>query len=157
MKKLLHILILLFVILTVTVYAQQTYEEYFNLANKAFMKGEYNNAQNFLHSAEMSATTIREIAAVKNASGWIYYNAGDYQKARNNLLESLKKSIESEDAKLAQKASNNLGLIEYSQGNLEEAKKYFSNQWSSESDTSVTYLLNIKQQEEKQKAKYIHC
>lgn len=149
------IVMIFFVFVSFVVNAQQSYNEYINSASKEFANGEYKAALNMLHDAKALASTEQERASVSNSIGWTYYNAGNNELARKNLLVAFDKAIEAGDAKLAQKVSNNLGFLEYSEGNLEEARQYFSNEWSENSDSSITYLSMIREQEEQEKVNSI--
>lgn len=122
-------------------------------AGQAFQSGNYSDALILLRQAETLAETAHDQATVGNAVGWTYYNIGDIRLARKYLRQAFEQAQTTGDEKLVKKISNNLGLLEYAEGNLQGAKSYFSNQWAISSTTANTYLTNIQRQERLGQAK----
>lgn len=132
--------------LSLSVSAEGDFQAYLQEAGKAFKAQETEQALTELKKAEPLASTDIEKIKVKNALGWTHFSEGDNEKATVYLHEALALAIKSENKRLAEKASNNLGVIEYTAGHLERAEKYFSSQWSNKSETAIRYLELIKQQ-----------
>jgi Flp pilus assembly protein TadD len=142
-------LILLLLLLPATVQAQiqQSHQEYLHSASQTFAQGDYEQALIILQQAEELADTVQAQAVTQNAIGWTYHNLGQDDKARKYLIDSLNKAIEIGDANLAQKASNNIGVVELIQGNLQQAVHYFSSKWAKNSPTAQKFLQEIEEQE----------
>jgi tetratricopeptide (TPR) repeat protein len=132
--------------LSLTAYAEGDFQRYMQEAGKAFKAQESEQALTALAKAEPFARTNTEKAKVNNAMGWTYFSDGNNEKAKQHLQQALTLSAESGNTRSAEKASNNLGVVEYTAGNLDEAEGYFLNKWSKESETSIRYLELIKQQ-----------
>lgn len=132
--------------LSLSVSAEGDFQAYLQEAGKAFKAQETEQALTELKKAEPLASTDIEKIKVKNALGWTHFSEGDNEKATVYLQEALALAIKNENKRLAEKASNNLGVIEYTAGHLERAEKYFSSQWSNKSETAIRYLELIKQQ-----------
>lgn len=132
--------------LSLAVYAEGDFQAYLQQAGKAFKAQEVEQALTELKKAEPLASSDLEKIKVKNALGWTHFSEGDNEKATLYLQEALALAIKNENKRLAEKASNNLGVIEYTAGHLDRAEKYFSSQWSNESATAIRYLELIKQQ-----------
>jgi tetratricopeptide (TPR) repeat protein len=132
--------------LSLSVYAEGDFQAYLHQAGKAFKAQEVEQALTELKKAEPLASSDIEKIKVKNALGWTHFSEGDNDKATLYLQEALRLAVKNENKRLAEKASNNLGVIEYTAGHLESAEKYFSSQWSNESETGIRYLELIHQQ-----------
>ncbi len=132
--------------LSLTAYADGDFQRYMQEAGAAFKAQESEQALTALEKAAPFASTDTERAKVNNAMGWTYFSDGNTEKAKQHLQQALTLSADSGNTRLAEKASNNLGVVEYTAGNLDEAEAYFSNKWSKKSKTSLRYLKLIKQQ-----------
>lgn len=132
--------------LSLTAYAEGDFQRYMQEAGAAFKAQESEQALTALAKAEPFASTNTEKAKVNNAMGWTYFSDGNNEKAKRYLQQALTLSAESDNTRLAEKASNNLGVVEYTAGNLDAAEVHFLNKWSKGSETSLRYLELIKQQ-----------
>ncbi|WP_421870348.1 tetratricopeptide repeat protein [Motiliproteus sp.] len=146
-------IIVLLLSLIIPAQAQADFTESLGRAGQAFHSANYSEALILLRQAEPLAETTHDQATVGNAIGWTYYNLGDIQRAREYLQRAFEQAQTTGDDKLVKKISNNLGLLEYAEGNPQVAKSYFSNQWAVSSDTANTYLANIQRQERLSQAK----
>jgi Flp pilus assembly protein TadD len=142
-------IILFFLLLPATVQAQvqQSHQDYLQSASQVFAQGDYEQALTMLQQAQEVADTVEAQAVTQNALGWTYHNLGQDEKARQHLFESLQKAVEIGDMALAQKASNNIGVIEFVQGNLQEAVQHFSSPWAHDSPTAQKFLRDIAQEQ----------
>jgi len=131
---------------SLTAYAEGDFQRYMQEAGKAFKAQESEQALTALTNAAPFASTNTEKAKVNNAMGWTYFSDGNNDKAKQHLQQALTLSADSGNTRLAEKASNNLGVVEYTAGNLDAAEAHFLNKWSKESATSLRYLELIKQQ-----------
>lgn len=147
MKK---IIALLCLFVPFSVQAQQSYEEYLKASKNAFISGELEKALELLRQAEKLSGSDLEKAEAENAIGWVQHSLGSSEEAKKYLSEALEKAINAGDAELAQKSSNNLGVIYFSQGNLEEASKQFASEWSQGSRSAEEYLSKIREQKKRQ-------
>ncbi len=127
-------------------YAEGDFQSYMQEAGKAFKAQESEQALSALAKAAPFASTDTEKAKVNNAIGWTYFSDGNNEKAKQHLQQALTLSADSGNTRSAEKASNNLGVVEYTAGNLDAAEAYFLNKWSKDSATSLRYLALIKQQ-----------
>ena len=127
-------------------YAEGDFQNYMQEAGKAFKAQESEQALTALVKAESFAKTNTQKAKVNNAMGWTYFSDGKNEKAKQHLQLALTLAAESGNARLAEKASNNLGVVEYTMSNFDKAEAYFLNKWSKNSKTSLRYLKLIKQQ-----------
>ncbi|WP_165840089.1 tetratricopeptide repeat protein [Motiliproteus coralliicola] len=143
----------LFVSLLLTPLAQADFSASLGRAGQAFQSADYSNALSLLRQAEPLAETPHDQAKIGNAIGWTYYNLDDIRRARQYLQRAFEQAKPTEDAQLLRKISNNLGLLEYAEGNHQVAKSYFSNPWANGSPTATTYLANIQRHERLNEAK----
>ncbi|MCK5812683.1 MAG: tetratricopeptide repeat protein [Cocleimonas sp.] len=132
--------------LSTTVYAEGDFKTYMQEAGEAFKAQESKQALEVLEKAMPLANTETEKAKVNNAIGWTYFSDDNNEKAKEHLEQALALSVESDNKRLAEKASNNLGIVEYTTENLDVAEKYFLNKWSKDSKTSTHYIELIKEQ-----------
>ncbi len=132
----------------VTVYADGDgdFQNYMTKAGQAFKEQDAKQALGVLIKAAPLANSAIEKIKVNNAMGWTYFSEGDNEKAREHLQQALQLAIKNDNARLAEKASNNLGIVEYTAGNLDAAEEYFLNKWAKNSETSANYLKLIEEQ-----------
>ncbi|MGL1885528.1 MAG: hypothetical protein OCD76_03345 [Reichenbachiella sp.] len=141
--RLFYITILL---ITSFTWATEQFDTHLKNAYALFKKSEYTAAIKELKSAEAYADSDPNKALLHNSLGWIYYNAGDFNLAQKHLEGSLLLSEKISDSKMARKASNNLGVLEYSKQNFDKAEFYFTNTWTLDSKTSLQYIKLIEEQ-----------
>jgi len=97
----------------------------------------------------LSEADAEKKAALLNAIGWGYLKLGDYLNAEKNLIKSQKLALNFEDNETAMLASNNLGILNYLQNNLEISAKYFGGELNQNTETAKLYikLIEIKRNE----------
>lgn len=130
------------------VHAESLFSEKLNSANRIFDQKDYPKALDVLKKSHPLAKTEKDQVILYNSIGWTYFNNGNNNEAINYLEKALQGAIKINNTELAQKTSNNLGIIYYSLGNIDKSKEYFTNSWSKNSETSKNYLSLIKEQEE---------
>ncbi len=135
-------------ILTISSFAEKDFSTYMLEAKKEFKANEPKKALTTLLKAEPLATTDTEKLHLGNALGWTFFATEDNDKAREYLQKTLELAIQKKKSKIAQKISNNLGVIEYTSGHLDKAEHYFNNKWAKNSPTSDKYLNMIQQQKQ---------
>lgn len=116
------------------------------LARSAFASEDYPAALTFFMQAEkLTAPDDAETKAqLNNSIGWTYYKLADYPQARTYLLTAFEQAQTAQAPGQITKVVNNLGLLEFADGKLEEATKYFSSEWARNSETARTGLENIR-------------
>ncbi len=135
-------------ILTTSSFAEEDFSAYMREAGKEFKANEPKKALTTLLKAEPLATTDTEKLRLGNALGWTFFATENNDKAREYLQKTLELAIKTKESKIAKKVSNNLGVLEYTSGDLDKAEHYFNNQWAKNSPTSDKYLNMIQQQKQ---------
>lgn len=81
----------------------------------------------FVAAKEITKTTqIDKIAyaSLQNSLGWTYYLMGDFKNSESNLKSALE-LLGTANPELNPKVLNNLGMLYYTKGDLDMAKRYF--------------------------------
>lgn len=120
-------------------------------AKDAFKAKQAEEALIALKKSEPLANTIIQKIKVYNAIGWTYFSEGKNKEAEEYLLKAFQLSTDNNYPQHAEKSSNNLGILKYTANDLDLAEKYFSNQWSQDSETSKNYIKLIKEQNDLKK------
>lgn len=136
------------IIISQTVQAQSLFKENINSANKSFDQKQYKKTLDVLKKSQPLAKTEKDQVILNNSIGWTHFNDGNTNEAIKYIERALQGAVKINSAELAQKASNNLGIIYYSLGNIDKSKEYFSNSWSKNSETGKNYLSLIQEQAE---------
>ena len=91
-------------------------------------------------------------ARVTNALGYTLFSAGQEDAAAETLQQARALAEDAGDRETQIKASNNLGLLEFTRGNLSAARESFAKAAALDSGLAKEYLQIIERQERAEKA-----
>lgn len=117
-------------------------------ARRLFEAGEFDLAIPLLENVARTSTSELTLAQIHNAIGWAHFSSRRLTQARSSLLVAKEHADKQEDKAIKQVVYNNLGILEFTEGNLPEARNYFTSSWAVDSDTSKSYLRQIDDREE---------
>ena len=110
--------------------------------------GEFDLAIPLLENAVGTAPSELELARIYNAIGWAHFSSRRLAQARSSLIVAKGHADNQEDKAIKQVVYNNLGILEFTEGNLSQARNYFTSRWAVGSDTATSYLRQINDREE---------
>jgi len=123
------------------------FDSYVARATQSYEQDSYQQAIAHLENAERVAAGDEQFAKVYNSLGWVHLNDGNAEVAKQYLQQAKDKALAyGLDSALLEKIENNLGILEYSSGRLDEAEQHFRSDWAQGSETSENYLKLIGQQ-----------
>jgi tetratricopeptide (TPR) repeat protein len=96
-------------------------------------------------------TAGSESAKLLNAQGWIAYTDGRYAQALSNFQTALDLVSQDRERDLYIKIQNNIGLVYFVEGQLDEAREAFRRSQELDSELASRYLGYIDRQAERQR------
>lgn len=122
-------------------------EFYLETAQEQLAKKDYKAANESLKKVLEKTDDPQLIAKVKNAIGWAYYSDGKIELAKEYLDAAYTLSDKISEPKISARALNNLALVEFSQGNYNNARQHFSNKLVVNQSIAQKYLPIIEEQQ----------
>jgi Flp pilus assembly protein TadD len=127
----------------------ENYEQLISEAQTHLKNEQYTEAIIVLQKAREVATEKINIVKIDNSIGWAYNLIGNSKQAKYHLNRAYEGMRGLNDPALERIIVNNLGILYYTDGDLEKAKEYFQNPASMGGKLSTKYLSMIKAREQR--------